>query len=343
MVSGGISIAQQKHENGSVDWGRVGVEAAIGAIPIPGGGGAAAGREAAATAGREALETTGREAAEQAARSTGERQLSTIGTDAAENLGDDTARVAHDACNGAACFTGDTPVLMADGSSKPIQDVQPGDQVTAWDPDTDTTQPRTVTRTWTHENTETLVVGLEDGGQVETTTGHPFLTRDRGWTPAGHLKPGDQLHTPDNTWVTVQSIEATGHARTVHNLEIEDLHTYHVHTGTTWTTVHNSCNVSGSEEITSRAARRQAMREQGIPTSQQPVRQMKTDAGYSYEYEVPKSGGGSQLKVVSDETTDRVAGHGPHWEAGTAKNGAPKDPLGRTRVYNDKSKVNYGS
>ena len=224
-----------------MDWGRVGVEAAIGAIPIPGGGGAAAGREAAATAGREALETTEREAAEQAARTTGERELSTIGTDAAENLGDDTARVAHDACNGAACFTGDTPVLMADGSSKPIQDVQPGDQVTAWDPDTDTTQTRTVTRTWTHENTETLVVRLEDGGQVETTTGHPFLTKDHGWTPAGHLKPGDQLHTPDTPWVTVQSIETTGQTHTVHNLEIEDLHTYHVHTGTTWTTVHNTC------------------------------------------------------------------------------------------------------
>ena len=234
-------MAQQKHDNGSVDWGRVGVEAAIGAIPIPGGGGAAAGREALETTGREVAETTGREAAEQAARTTGERQLSTIGTDAAENLGDDTARVAHDACNGAACFTGDTPVLMADGSSKPIQDIQPGDQVTAWDPDTDTTQPRTVTRTWTHENTETLVVRLEDGGQVETTTGHPFLTKDHGWTPAGHLKPGDQLHTPDNTWVTVQSIEATGQAHTVHNLEIEDLHTYHVKTGTTWTTVHNMC------------------------------------------------------------------------------------------------------
>ena len=86
LTSGGISIAQQKHDNGSVDWGRIGVEAAIGAIPIPGGGGAAAGREAAETAGREALETTGREAAEQAARTTGERQLSTIGTDAAEKI-----------------------------------------------------------------------------------------------------------------------------------------------------------------------------------------------------------------------------------------------------------------
>ncbi|AYW77502.1 RHS repeat-associated core domain protein [Propionibacterium acidifaciens F0233] len=96
LTSGGISIAQQKATNGSVDWARVGTEAAIGAIPVPGGGGAAAGREAAETAGREALEatgrevaeTTGREAAEQAARTTGEHELSTIGTDAAENVGE---------------------------------------------------------------------------------------------------------------------------------------------------------------------------------------------------------------------------------------------------------------
>ena len=100
LTSGGISIAQQKHDNGAVDWARVGTEAAIGAIPIPGGGAAkgatTAGREAAETAGREALETTGREVAEttgretaeQAARTTGEHELSTISTDAAENVGE---------------------------------------------------------------------------------------------------------------------------------------------------------------------------------------------------------------------------------------------------------------
>ena len=56
LVSGGISIAEQKHGKGSVDWGAVGREAAIGAIPFPGGGAAAAGREAAEQVGREALE-----------------------------------------------------------------------------------------------------------------------------------------------------------------------------------------------------------------------------------------------------------------------------------------------
>ncbi|WP_259460478.1 Hint domain-containing protein, partial [Propionibacterium australiense] len=245
LTSGGISMAQQKHDNGSVDLGTLGKEMAIGAIPIPGGGAAkgagAIGREAAEGVGREVTETVGREAAEQAASRTGKQELSNIGKNAANDIGDDTARAAHNACNGGNCFVADTPVLMADGTSKPIQDVQAGDEVVAYDPDTDTTQPRTVTRTFVHEQVETLVVRLEDGGTVETTAGHPFLTRDRGWTPAGHLRPGDLLHGPDDTWATVTSVNATGHTRTVYNLEIDDLHTYHVRAGNTWTTVHNMC------------------------------------------------------------------------------------------------------
>ncbi|WP_170175610.1 DUF6531 domain-containing protein [Propionibacterium australiense] len=79
LTSGGISMAQQKHDNGSVDLGTLGKEMAIGAIPIPGGGAAkgagAIGREAAQTAGRETAQTAGREAAEQAARSTSRQAL----------------------------------------------------------------------------------------------------------------------------------------------------------------------------------------------------------------------------------------------------------------------------
>ena len=68
-------MAQQKHDNGSVDWGRVGLETAIGAIPVPGGAAKGAG-----AIGREATEQVG----EQAARPTSERQLGTISTDAAK-------------------------------------------------------------------------------------------------------------------------------------------------------------------------------------------------------------------------------------------------------------------
>lgn len=45
--------------------------------------------------------------------------------------------------------------------------------------------------------------------------------------------------------------------------------------------------------------------------------------------------------VVTDQTTDRVVGHGPHWEAGAAKVPERVDALGRIRVVNDKAKVDY--
>ena len=92
---------------------------------------------------------------------------------------------------------------------------------------------------------------------------------------------------------------------------------------------------------TSRQARREAMRQAGIPTSQQPVKQAHTPAGRQLHYELPKPGGARKLMVVTHQTTDRVPGHGPHWEAGPAKQPQRTDPLGRTRVSNDKAKVNH--
>ena len=91
---------------------------------------------------------------------------------------------------------------------------------------------------------------------------------------------------------------------------------------------------------TSRAARREAMRRAGIPTSQQPSGQLRTKAGIQYRYEMhgPE---GRQTAIVTDQTTDRVKGHGPHWEAGWAKDEHDRDPLNRLRVRNGKSKVDY--
>jgi RHS repeat-associated protein len=97
---------------------------------------------------------------------------------------------------------------------------------------------------------------------------------------------------------------------------------------------------------TSRAARRDSMRQVGLPTSHTPIHQLRTRAGYQYEYELPTKDGPLWM-VVTDQTTDRVPGHGPHWEAGPVKlSGAgatsPRtDPLGRLRVSNTKVKVDY--
>ncbi len=91
--------------------------------------------------------------------------------------------------------------------------------------------------------------------------------------------------------------------------------------------------------LTPRAARRQVMRDAGIPTSQQPIAQQSpriagsgTPVGRQYTYEIPRPGGGTQRHSVQHSLTDRVKGHGPHWEAGPVKSGRRVDPAGRPRL-----------
>jgi RHS repeat-associated protein len=103
---------------------------------------------------------------------------------------------------------------------------------------------------------------------------------------------------------------------------------------------------AGTEGTTSRSARREVMREQGIPTTQQPLSQSQNMSGKSYEYEVPKSGGGTQIKSVQQQTMDVSHPNQGHWEAGSVKT----DPIsgqvrmnkyGRPKLTNDKSKKDY--
>lgn len=140
-----------------------------------------------------------------------------------------------------ACFTAGTLVLLADGTSKPIEDIAVGDKVAAYDPDTGKTAARDVVRTFVHHNVPTYDVTLDTGEKVTTTQEHPFWVQGRGWTPASRLLVGDRLHEPDGTTVAVRSVHATGHIETVYNFEVQSLHDYYVKAGNTWILVHNDC------------------------------------------------------------------------------------------------------
>lgn len=101
-----------------------------------------------------------------------------------------------------------------------------------------------------------------------------------------------------------------------------------------------------AEKITSRAARRKAMREAGIPTSQAPVSQSRNASGREYSYKAPSPAGGSRPMSVQQQTMDRSHPNQPHWEAGQVKTdprtGVPrKNDYGRPALTNDKSKANY--
>lgn len=228
-------------------------------------------------------------------------------------------------------FTSDTPVLMADGLLMPIAEVQRGDFVWAEDPNTGQAGPREVLGIISYTTLHLMVsITLEDGERIEATELHPFWnSRSRVWVDAIDIVPGDLLQDVEGEQVVVAGVATYTAENQAHNLSIDDLRTYFA--GDSAILTHN-CTLP-----TSRAARREAMRLAGIPTSMTPLRQIKTKAGYSYEYRV-----NGKTMVVSRQTTDRVAGHKPHWEAGKVKSPLRRDPYGRLRVYNSKSMVNYG-
>ncbi|MER5209266.1 polymorphic toxin-type HINT domain-containing protein [Streptomyces sp. NPDC002838] len=143
------------------------------------------------------------------------------------------------------CFLAGTDVLMADGSTKDIEDVEVGDKVQATDPETGETGPREVTRlivTKDDKHFNELSIATEDGIEKLTATHeHPFWSPTaRDWVEAADLKPGMTLLTDDGDTVIVTANTAYTQHATTYNLTVSDLHTYYVLAGETPVLVHNS-------------------------------------------------------------------------------------------------------
>jgi hypothetical protein len=146
---------------------------------------------------------------------------------------------------GCKCFLAGTDVLMADGTTKDIEDVALGDKVLATDPETGESGPRKVTRlivTEEDKHFNELSIATEDGIEKLTATHeHPFWSPSALlWVEARDLKPGMTLLTDGGDTVVITGNRAfTKHART-YNLTVDDLHTYYVLAGQTPVLVHNS-------------------------------------------------------------------------------------------------------
>ncbi|GAA2121177.1 DNRLRE domain-containing protein [Streptomyces synnematoformans] len=142
-------------------------------------------------------------------------------------------------------FTPGTRVLLADGTTKRIEDVEAGDRVVVTDPDTGETTTRTVKRLiTTHDDKDfvRLTFTTQDGqtGQVAATTTHPFWAEHAGeWIDAGDILPGTTIRTATGTTVTVQAADHYTKRQTTHDLTINDIHTYYVLAGDTPILVHN--------------------------------------------------------------------------------------------------------
>jgi RHS repeat-associated protein len=125
-------------------------------------------------------------------------------------------------------FTGDTVVLMADGTAKPIWDVKFGDMVMATDPKTGETGPRKVIDLIRHSGHHTMVaVRFADGSTIDATDHHPFWVADTStWVDAVDLVSGNRIQTANGRQVTVVGLDVRERNLTAYNLSIADLHTY---------------------------------------------------------------------------------------------------------------------
>ncbi|MFC6568622.1 RHS repeat-associated core domain-containing protein [Actinoplanes utahensis] len=145
------------------------------------------------------------------------------------------AKVAREACS----FSGDTEVLLADGSAKPLNEVQVGDEVLASNPETGEHGPRKIEKVWIHN--DDLYALTVDGKRLITTEDHPFWNEtDKRWEGAEQIDSSDLVLTLTGTE------KVDGFDRTVHqyaasyNLTVADIHTYYVLAGDTPVLVHNA-------------------------------------------------------------------------------------------------------
>ncbi|MEU1284111.1 polymorphic toxin-type HINT domain-containing protein [Kitasatospora sp. NPDC005856] len=155
-------------------------------------------------------------------------------------------------------FPAGTLVLMADGTTRPIEQIRAGDAVQAADPRTGTTGPRTVRATISSPNdtefTE-LTVTTADGGTstVTATDRHPFWAQNTGrWTDAADLRPGDTLRTDTGAAVQLASVEHRTAPSPAYNLTVDELHTYFVLAGGTPVLVHNDGREQFAEQLIGR-------------------------------------------------------------------------------------------
>ncbi|MGV9567088.1 ricin-type beta-trefoil lectin domain protein [Streptomyces sp. NPDC003480] len=127
-------------------------------------------------------------------------------------------------------FPGDTRVLMADGTRRPILDVRVGDLVLATDPASGQAQPEPVTDTFRHHTDHLVDIALVGGGTLTSTIGHRVYVAGHGWVHVSDLRVGDRLRTADGALQSVAALrDRPGLApRWVYDLTVDGLHTFYV-------------------------------------------------------------------------------------------------------------------
>lgn len=162
----------------------------------------------------------------------------------ASKKSDDVAEAVSDVGAGCHSFLPGTKVLLADGSTKNIEDVKDGDKLLSTDPDTGETQSKEVINTILTEDDKDfteLTVKTSDGqAAIVATDTHPFWSTDqKKWVNAGDVQPGTKLYTPSKRNLEVVATRHYKKQQRTHDLTVSRIHTYYVLAGATPVLVHN--------------------------------------------------------------------------------------------------------
>ena len=138
------------------------------------------------------------------------------------------------------CFKEGTLVQTENGL-KPIEDIQVGDLVLAYDEETGNQAFKPVKQLFRNQTKEWHHI-LVKGEEVICTAGHPFYVAGLNkFVCARDLKVGDELLLSDGTCATIEAIniEQLAKPETTYNFEVADFHTYYV--AESKVLVHNDC------------------------------------------------------------------------------------------------------
>ncbi|MFE3205573.1 RHS repeat-associated core domain-containing protein [Embleya sp. NPDC059237] len=146
-------------------------------------------------------------------------------------------------------FAGETPVLLADGTTKPIEQITVGDKVAAADPERpehrvpDLVPSESVSAVHVTDDDTSFVdvtIDTPEGPRAITSTAdHRFYsTTKQAWVKAVDLKPGEEVQTPTGRTKILASRAYTAVMRT-YNLTVDRIHTYFVGARGSSVLVHN--------------------------------------------------------------------------------------------------------
>ncbi|MFF3610069.1 RHS repeat-associated core domain-containing protein [Streptomyces sp. NPDC002463] len=133
-------------------------------------------------------------------------------------------------------------VLMADGTTKPIEEVEIGNEVLAADPKTNKTTRGKVDATFLTPNDRqftTITVGTK-GDRLTATGHHPMWSpSERAWVNASDVKQGMTLQSATGQELEVTAVRHFERTQAAHDLTVRDIHTYYVLAGANPILVHN--------------------------------------------------------------------------------------------------------